>query len=142
MKLTDLLAPFLLVTSALAVTLSYDAGYDNASRSLSQVACSDGGNGLITAGFSTLGSLPKFPFVGGTDNVSGWNSPQCGTCWKLTHTDGKGVTRSINVLAVDRASAGWNVATQAMNALTGGQAVKLGRTNVSQVKVDKSQCGM
>lgn len=143
MKLSVLLASFLLMSpSALAVTLSYDAEYDNASRSLAQVACSDGVNGLMTAGFSTLGNLPKFPFVGGTDNVAGWNSPQCGTCWKLTYTDGKGVTRSINVLAVDHASAGWNVATKAMNALTGGQAIPLGRINVSQVKVAKSQCGL
>ncbi|KAG6899209.1 hypothetical protein C0995_006648 [Termitomyces sp. Mi166 len=144
MKFAALLAPLVLMTSSvLAVTLSYDPGYDNPSRSLTEVACSDGGNGLITDGYKILGSLPKFPYIGGTDNVAGWNSPQCGTCWKLTYKDGKGVTRSINVIAVDHASAGWNVATQAMNALTGGQAVQVGRiNNVKQEKVAASQCGL
>ncbi|KAG5349491.1 hypothetical protein C0989_003473 [Termitomyces sp. Mn162] len=144
MKFTALLVPFVLMSSStFAITVSYDPKYGDASRSLTDLACSDGANGLMTAGFTTLGSLPGFPSVGGTDNVAGWNSPQCGTCWKLTYTDGKGVTRSINVLAVDHADAGWNIATQAMDMLTDGLAVQIGRiNNATEQQVDKSQCGL
>lgn len=41
---------------------------------MDSVACSDGANGLETKGYSTLGSLPNFPYVGGAPAVTGWNS--------------------------------------------------------------------
>ncbi|KAG6917024.1 hypothetical protein DXG01_004150 [Tephrocybe rancida] len=142
MKFASLFAFVLVPTSTLAVTLSYDPGYSNPSRSLTAVACSDGENGLITPTRQTQGSLPNFPFIGGTASVAGWNSANCGSCWKLTYTNSKGVAKSINVLAVDHANAGWNVATEAMDALTGGQAVQLGRIEVTQVEVASSVCGL
>ncbi|KAG6854510.1 hypothetical protein C0991_006112 [Blastosporella zonata] len=142
MKFTPLLTSLVLIpASAFAVTLSYDPGYSNPSRSLTEVACSDGPNGLITAGYKTLGALPKFPFVGGTASVPGWNSDKCGTCWKLTYTNTKGVAKSINVIAVDHANAGWNVSPKAMDTLTGNQAVQLGRIDVAAVQVAASACG-
>lgn len=40
-------------------TVSYDVGYDDAGRSLTSVACSDGENGLITKyGWYVPGSRP------------------------------------------------------------------------------------
>jgi hypothetical protein len=84
MKITPFLfsiAAFVL--SALAQTtetLSYDITYDDASLQLSSVACSSGTNGLETKGYTTLGSLPTFPNVGGVYTVTGWNSAACGTC--------------------------------------------------------------
>ena len=79
-----------LCASAFAVTVSYDQTYDNASGSLDTVACSDGPNGLETKGYTTFGSLPHFPNIGGAAAVAGWNSPQCGTCWQLTY-NGKSI---------------------------------------------------
>ncbi len=58
-------------TLAATVSVSYDETYDNASGSLTSVACSDGTNGLITKGFSSFGSLPQFPNVGGAAAVAG-----------------------------------------------------------------------
>lgn len=130
-----------LPTLSLADTLAYDNTYDNASGSLSTVACSDGPNGLETRGFTTFGSLPSFPHIGAAAAVAGWNSPNCGTCWQLTYTSG-GTTRSINVLAVDHAGSGFNVAQAAMDELTGGQAVFLGRINVTSKQVASSVCGL
>ncbi|KAI0628745.1 immunomodulatory protein [Trametes polyzona] len=127
----------LLVPSALGVTVSYDETYDNGSGSLATVACSDGSHGLLTKGFSTFGSLPHFPNIGGAAAVGGWNSDQCGTCWQLTYNG-----KSINVLAVDHADAGFNIALQAMNTLTNGQARQLGRIDVSAKQVAASQCGL
>lgn len=41
-------ATTLLATVVSATTVSWDAGYDDASRSMTAVSCSDGANGLIT----------------------------------------------------------------------------------------------
>ena len=121
----------------LGVTLSYDETYDNSAGSLSTVACSDGSNGLLTKGFSTFGSLPHFPNVGGAQAVAGWNSASCGSCWKLTYNG-----KSINVLAIDHAASGFNIAKAAMNTLTNGQAEALGRIDVTATQVSASSCGL
>ena len=119
-------------------TLSYDTTYDDASLSLTAVACSDGPNGLITKGYTTLGSLPTFPNVGGVYTVAGWNSAACGTCYSVTYAN----SQSIFVLAVDVALEGFNLSEEAMDALTGGQAANLGRVDVTVVPVDASLCGL
>ena len=138
MQLTRIvLALSALVSSALAVTVSYDETYDNKSGRLTTVACSDGENGLLTKGFSTFGSLPHFPNIGGAQAVAGWNSAACGSCWQLTYNG-----KSINVLAVDHADAGFNVAKGAMDTLTNGQAAALGRIDVAATQVAASACGL
>ncbi|KAG2139050.1 Cerato-platanin [Suillus clintonianus] len=118
-------------------TLSYDNTYDNPSQSLSTVACSDGPNGLITKGYTTLGQLPNFPNVGGVYTVTGWDSAYCGTCYEVTYG-----SNTIAILAVDVATAGFNVAEAAMNTLTGNQAAFLGRVSVTSVQVNASVCGL
>jgi len=143
MKFTSLAAAFVaLPTLALATTLSYDQMYDKGSNSLDIVACSNGENGLETQGYTTFDSLPNFPYIGGAAAVAGWNSPNCGTCWKLSYKNSKGKTKSINVLAVDHADNGFNIALEAMNDLTGGQAKQLGRVEVTSKQVAASNCGM
>jgi len=126
-----------LISSAAAVTVSYDTAYDNSGQSLDTVACSDGSNGLLTQGFTTFGSLPDFPYVGGVAAVSGWNSPNCGTCYQLTYNG-----TNITVLAIDRADDGFNLSEAAMNNLTDNQATSLGRVDAQATQVDKSQCGL
>ncbi|KAI0637628.1 Cerato-platanin [Trametes polyzona] len=126
-----------LVANALAVTVSYDQTYDNRNGDLHTVACSDGPNGLLSKGFSTFGSLPHFPNIGGAAAVGGWNSPNCGTCWKLTYQG-----RSINVLAVDHTDAGFNIALSALNQLTNNQGEFLGRIDAQATQVAASQCGL
>ncbi|KAG5640536.1 hypothetical protein DXG03_008173, partial [Asterophora parasitica] len=112
-------------------SISYDRVYDNVNRPLATVACSDGTYGLLTRGYTTFSSLPRFPFIGGAEAVTGWNSPNCGTCYQLTYTNvTSGVNRSINVLAIDRAKPGFNVALEALEALLGPRAVDIGRTTV------------
>lgn len=61
----------------LIAAVSYDVGYDNRAKSLTTVACSDGQNGLIWKyDWSTVGDIPSFPFIGGYQGVTGWNSTQ------------------------------------------------------------------
>ena len=128
---------FALPTFAQTETLSYDQTYDDASLSLSVVACSNGVNGLMSKGYTTLGSLPTFPNLGGVYTVTSWDSPACGTCYEVTYG-----STTIAVLAVDVALEGFNLSEEAMNTLTGGLAVELGRVNVTATEVDASVCGL
>lgn len=118
-------------------TASYDTTYDTVSLPTLNVACSDGQNGLFTKGYSTLGNLPRFPFVAAMSTIAGWNSPNCGKCYALTY-----LTRTINVIAVDRAVAGVVLSRAAMDVLTDGQATALGRVSVTWVEVAGSVCGL
>jgi len=134
---TILSALSVLAASASAVTVSYDTGYDDAGRSLTAVSCSDGANGLITKyGWQTQGQV-RSQFIGGADVVAGWNSPQCGTCWQLSYGG-----RSINVLAIDHSGAGFNIELSALDALTGGQGVAVGRVDATATQVAISACGL
>jgi Cerato-platanin len=136
------LALALIPSITLATTVSYDTRYDNGGSSLTSVACSDGANGLITRGFNTFKDLPSFPHIGGAQAVAGWNSPNCGTCWQLAYTNAQGMTNTINVLAIDVAQSGSNIALSAMNELTGGNAAQLGRIDVVSLQVNASVCGL
>ena len=142
MKLANTIAFFvILLTSVSAFTATYDTVYDDAKQSLSAVLCSDGPNGLLTRNFTTFGSLPKYPYVGGAPAVTSWNSPGCGTCWAITYTNANGIAKTINLLAID-GSANYNMPTAAMNDLTDGQALFLGRVSVTDVNVHPSVCGL
>ncbi|KAF2269986.1 Cerato-platanin [Lojkania enalia] len=125
-----------LATFSLATSVSWDAGYDSSSRSLTVVACSDGANGLITRyKWQTQGQIPTFPYIGGWQGVTGWNSPNCGTCHSLTYNG-----KTIYILAIDHAGNGFNIAKTAMNALTDGNAEQFGRVEATAVKVANSYC--
>jgi len=120
------------------ITASFDTIYDESSESLNVVACSNGVNGLESLGFTTFGSLPTFPNIGGAPAVIGFNSTGCGTCWGLTFN---GTT--INVTAIDVSSpSAFNIAEGALNTLTHGQAVALGRVPVTVAQLPASACGL
>lgn len=140
--LNTLMISFILSLLASALTIptvsvSYDTSYDDAGRRLDSVACSDGRNGLLTKHFETQGALPSFPRIGGASVISGWNSPSCGSCWALTYND-----TTINVMAIDRATQGFNIAETALNQLTHGQAKALGRIEATFMQVESSKCGL
>ncbi|KIK59090.1 hypothetical protein GYMLUDRAFT_139795, partial [Collybiopsis luxurians FD-317 M1] len=140
------LAPTSLRVSASQVR--FDTAYDDPSRSLATVACSDGPNGLMTKGYTTFNSLPSFPNIGAASAVTGWNSPECGTCWQLTSSDGK----TINILAIDHTNNdninnsgdgdAFVVSREAMDTLTGGNAVAVGTADVTSTQVARSLCGL
>jgi hypothetical protein len=114
--LLSLIAPL-----ASAVTLSYDAGYADGTRSLTAVSCSDGANGLINRyGWSKQSDIPRFPYVGGSSDIAGWNSPSCGQCYKIEYP---ATGKSIFLLAIDHTANGMNVSPKAMDDLTNNQAV-------------------
>ncbi|KAI0657028.1 Cerato-platanin [Cubamyces menziesii] len=127
----------LFLPAALAVRVSYDELYDNASQDLEALTCADGPNGLETLGYTTLGSLPSFPNVAGAAAVTSFNSPNCGTCWQLTYNG-----KSINVLAVDHAGDGFVLSLEALDTLTNGQGYTLDVIDAEVQQVQRSQCGL
>jgi len=128
-------APFTLAAPATTVTVSYDTTYDNPNLDLSTTSCSDGPNGLITKGYPTAGKVPGYPNVGGAFTVGGWNSASCGACYKLTWN-----SNSIFVTAIDHTASGFNLAQKAMDKLTNGQAVQLGRISATYEDAALSDC--
>lgn len=118
-------------------SLGFDNVYDNGSGSLQTVACSDGEHGLLTQGFTTFGSLPNFPNVGGVPAIQGWNSESCGSCWQVSYEN-----KSIYLTGIDVAGDGFVTSEAAMNTLTNGQAGQLGRVDVSYKQVAPSKCGL
>ncbi|KAL7933327.1 cerato-platanin [Trichoderma chlorosporum] len=138
MQFSSLFKLALFTAAVSADTVSYDTGYDDGSRSMDDVSCSDGPNGLVTRyGWQTQGAIPRFPYIGGAAAIAGWNSASCGTCWQLQYSG-----HSIYVLAIDHSGSGFNIALDAMNALTGGQAVDLGRVDATATQVAVSNCGI
>ncbi|KAL2006621.1 hypothetical protein VTN00DRAFT_9289 [Thermoascus crustaceus] len=117
------------------VDVKYDPAYDNPDLDLNTVSCSDGPNGLVTKGYKTAGSLPSFPRVGAAFSVS-WNSPNCGKCYQLTYNG-----KSIYVTAIDQATTGFNIAQEALDELTGGQAVQLGHVQATYAEAAPANCG-
>jgi len=123
---------------ASAISVSYDTGYDNGSRSMTAVSCSDGPNGLITKyGWQTQGAVSKFPYIGGYVGIPGWNSDQCGTCYGITYNG-----KTIYVLAIDHTDNGFNLAKAAMDDLTNNQAANLGRIDAQYAQVTVDKCGL
>ncbi|KAI0312378.1 eliciting plant response-like protein, partial [Amylostereum chailletii] len=117
--------------------VTYSNVYDSSSGSLDSVACSNGVNGLDSR-FATFKDIPSYPYIGGAFSVT-WNSTNCGSCWKLTYPE-TGV--SVNVTIIDAAAQGFNVAQQALDKLTGGQAVELGKASVEALPMPPSACGL
>jgi hypothetical protein len=87
--------------------------------------------------YKTQGGLPNFPNIGGAAAISGWGSPNCGSCWKL---DYEGI--SIKVLAIDHAGDGFNVGQRALDALTNGRAVELGHVDAAVTPLTPRDCGL
>lgn len=127
----------LCVSAALAqntVSVSYDAVYNMSSESLNYVACSET---MESYGYSTFGDIPSFPNLGGASVVTGFDAPECGSCWSLTYG-----SQTVYILVIDSTANGFNIALPAMNNLTNGQAEFYGRINATATAVDASVCGL
>ncbi|KAK3685386.1 Cerato-platanin [Podospora appendiculata] len=136
MHFSKALGIFSFATLASAAHISYDRGYDDANRTMEFVACSDGPNGLITRyGWSVQGDIRNFPYIGGAQAVDDWDSPNCGSCWQATYNG-----RSIFVLAIDHTDSGLNIAFDALDDLTNGNAKKFGVIDATVSQVPLKMC--
>ena len=85
MKFISIIA---LLASPLAINatrIAWNSVYDDATQSLSTVACSNGPNGLL-AKYATFKDLPTFPHIGASDAIAAWDSPNCGAPALLNFT--------------------------------------------------------
>lgn len=145
MKLTlsivTLLTAITSTVSAATARAGYDEIYNSAGTKTLTLACSDGQNGLATKGYSTLGLIPRFPYVGATPDIEGWNSKNCGACYSITYAATK---KTIYVTGVDttRGTGNFVLSTAALNKLTNNQAIALGTVSVTWSQVPRSRCGM
>lgn len=113
-------------------------GYDNASRSMNAVACSDGENGLITRyGWEEQGQIPGFPHIAASSTVASWNSPNCGQCLRVSYGG-----RALSILAVDHADVGLVVSQKTMDFLARNQSVAKGVIDMKVQLVTLDDCGI
>ncbi|PON23246.1 protein SnodProt1 precursor [Trichoderma gamsii] len=138
MRVSNIFTAATLVTAITATYVSFDPGYDDASKSLRGVSCSDGLNGLITKyHWETQGQISRFPYIGGVQGTT-WNSTSCGACYKLEFAG-----RSIHVLGIDAAyNGGLNIGLHALNDLTNGNAVAWGHVDATVTQVSGRDCGL
>ncbi|KAG2047899.1 Cerato-platanin [Suillus hirtellus] len=137
---TALISALVLPAFAAPADVTYDPVYTNPNLSLSNVACSNGANGLLTKGYTTFGSIPSFPNIGGVPGAT-WNSTLCGTCWSLQYTTPSGVQTTINITAID-ASYTFNISPQVFNKLNNGTGLVPGKIAANVTQVAASNCGM
>ena len=142
MKLLPIIIPLAALFSvASAFEIRYDPTYDNAQGSMSSVACSDGANGLSNT-YHTFGDLPSFPHIGAAQAVEGWNSPECGSCWRLSYKQNEATTATtIYVTAIDQTVNGFTISEKALKDLGGDQALAAGHIDASATQVNGSYCG-
>ncbi|KAH9894062.1 Cerato-platanin-domain-containing protein [Cubamyces lactineus] len=114
--------------------VTWDSTYDNPDGDMNTVACSGGDNGLNPP-YAHFGDLPGFPYIGGSSFVEAYNSPNCGSCWRLSY---KGT--SIYVTLVDSYYKGFNIAKEAMDVLTDGNSDE-GPVEITATQAPKSYCG-
>lgn len=127
-------------TSAQTTTLvTYSIDYRFSNTSLSTVACSDGVNGLITKGYTDLGSLPTYPNVSGIPNLT-WNSTLCGTCWELAYQFPNGTINTVVVTAID-AAATFNLSPQSFGYLAGITGYEAGEVTANVTQLNATACG-
>jgi hypothetical protein len=87
--------------------------------------------------WDTQDDIPTFPFIGGAEAVSGWNSTECGSCWQIEYQGAR-----IAVMAIDHAQTGFNIGLKAMNRLTNGQATQVGTVDAVASRVSNKACGI
>ena len=121
-------------TGANPVEITFSNFYDNGSLSTNNVACSN-----LTPKYPTLGSFPTFPNIGGAFAVSGFDSPECGSCWKITDPQ---TDVTIFVTAIDTAGVGFDLSFEAFNTLTNGTGIGPGSAKAIAYQVDASECGL
>jgi hypothetical protein len=98
------------IPSPLKVT--YDQTFDNRDGSTSNVACSNGPNGLASR-YPWFGNFSSFPYIGGAYDIV-WNSTNCGSCW-LIYNPANGAW--VYITGIDTAGSGFNIAKQAFQKL-------------------------
>ena len=110
---------------------------------LTQVACSDGVNGLITR-FHYTDLRQMFPYVAAWDRAS-WNSPNCGSCIQVTNKANP--SNRIFITAIDQcgkapggADAHFDISKEAFTELFGDAGIRDGHGFAVWKVVEGKKC--
>ncbi|KAF9815285.1 hypothetical protein IEO21_04648 [Rhodonia placenta] len=130
--------PTALAQSYPLIPLAYSTIYDEPSALVTVLTC---GEQLKTLGYTTLGSLPGYPYIGGSVNVTDGDasSPNCGEC-ALINFAGAFAT----VLLVDHADEGIVVSEEVMQWLAPNGNVSDYPYGTAELleESDPSHCGL
>ncbi|EPS35891.1 hypothetical protein H072_10655 [Dactylellina haptotyla CBS 200.50] len=141
MKFTTI-ATALFVAVASATELKYDTNFDYSTNlPLTSFACSDGANGLITkTGAQNAQQLkaklkPNTYIVAG--GIQGWNSPNCGQCWRARAPNG--VTAQF--VLIDKATPPYIVGgTEMFKLLSPSKTLQEGHVTVYVTELSRDAC--
>lgn len=114
---------------------TFNTLYDDPSRPLSEVACWKKKTGLMP---NLDWSLQKdtVGFIG-VDKIGHFSIAKCLSCWTLAYDD-----KTISLFALDSADSGIVMSLNALQYLTDGRALELGRVDIHAIEVDTSNCGI
>ncbi|KAK1966368.1 hypothetical protein LY78DRAFT_681001 [Colletotrichum sublineola] len=124
---------------AFKVRVRYDTRYDERKRPLSEVACwNPNVPGLFPDFDEWLVQDDIPPRTVTIPSITGWEHPDCITCWMVTW-EPAGITRFL--IAIDGSKEGFVTSLEAMNSLTGGQARDFNQLEPLEVEATQVSMG-
>jgi len=122
------------LASAKSALVTWDGIYDQPMTSVYSFSC---GDYLKNKGMTMLDMIPTFPDVGSARAIAGWNSPNCGTCYKLSYTPSGGSPRRIIITAISTAQGNQDfvISKSGLDYLTNWKADALGSVTVDATLV-------
>ncbi|KDN62428.1 hypothetical protein CSUB01_04895 [Colletotrichum sublineola] len=121
------------------VLIRYDTRYDERKRPLSEVACwNPNVPGLFPDFDEWLVQDDIPPRTVTIPSITGWEHPDCITCWMVTW-EPAGITRFL--IAIDGSKEGFVTSLEAMNSLTGGQARDFNQLEPLEVEATQVSMG-
>ncbi|GJC90578.1 heat-stable antigen [Colletotrichum liriopes] len=140
--LSTTVASAALPVAAFRVYLTYNTIYDQGERPLSEVACWDPKVPGLFPGYNDWLLQRNIPVgVLAIPNITGWDHPDCISCWMVTWEEG---ARTRMLLAIDGSEKGFVTSLRSMNSLTDGQAKDfnpLEPLEVNASRVSLQNCG-
>lgn len=123
------------LASATPGVVTWDGVYDQTTTSVYTFSCEQY---LHSRGWSQLDMVPTFPDVGAARAVEGWNSKNCGKCYKLSYTPKGQAQRWIIITAISTAQGNHDfvISRSGLDYLTYGKADALGYITADYSLVD------
>ncbi|KAK6359638.1 hypothetical protein TWF696_000782 [Orbilia brochopaga] len=137
----------LLAATVSATQITWDPAYSrNTAITFGQIACSDGANGLATKYKLPIGTplyqglaphLKDNVYFGGASEITGWNHPSCGKCFRLKY---RSTGKQILFVGLDVAPAGANLGPDAFSGVSPTGNTDPGRLEVIVYEQKHEDC--
>ena len=77
MKFVSVVALLAAPLAASATSISWDSRFDQRGELTTEAVCGPGPDGLLANDYKTFADLPTFPYIGGTPEITRWDSLRC-----------------------------------------------------------------